>query len=88
MATIDMSRQHTLGTERARERVQRALTSVGQIVGKWDGNTFRMTAPATGVLNVTDKTISVHIELFGLLAALRLVIEQRLMDALDEAVKL
>jgi putative polyhydroxyalkanoate system protein len=92
MATIDISRSHTLGTEVAKERAEQLAKSMEQKIGirwKWDGNRIQFDAPsgaakgATGTVSVDDASVRVEVNLPFLLRAIKGTVESKINEKLD-----
>jgi len=80
MATIDITRAHTLGKEEARKRANQVLDKLKSdgIQGTWNGDVFNITKPATGTFTVTDTNVRVAVDLPLLLRPLKGKIEERI----------
>ena len=80
MATIDITRAHTLGREEARKRADNVLVNLKSegIQGNWNGDVFNITKPATGTFKVTDTSVRVEVDLPFLLRPLKGKIEERI----------
>ena len=89
MATIDISRNHTLGKDEAKNRANAILERMKAqgIKGAWNGDTFDIQAPAKGTFQVTDTTLRIEIDLPFMLRPLKSKIESRINDELDRAIK-
>lgn len=93
MATIDIERKHSLGTEVAKQRAEELAKRMEAKLGiqwKWDGDKIRFDAPsgaakgAKGTVNVSDSSVRVEIDLPFLLRALKGTIEGRVNDELNK----
>lgn len=90
MATIDMSRDHSLGLEEAKLRANQILdrlkTGTG-IQGTWTGNKFDITAPAKGTFTVTATNVRLEIDLPFLLRPIKGRIEAKITEEFDRSLK-
>lgn len=90
MATIDITRNHTLGKEEARRRANDVLekmkNSIG-VKGSWNGDTFHIEAPAKGTFKITDTSVHIEIDLPLMLRPLRSTIESKIHNELDRSLK-
>ena len=92
MATIDITRNHTLPMAAAKakaEELAKAMADKFGIEWKWDGDTVRFDAPSgaakgtKGHVAVTEKTVRVAIDLPFLLKMLKGTIEGKVKEKLD-----
>ncbi len=92
MATIDITRNHTLPIDDAKKKAEELAKSMADKFGiawKWDGDTIRFdaasgTAKGTkGEVAVTDKTVRVAIDLPFMLKMLKGTIEGKVKEKLD-----
>ncbi len=85
MATIDISKNHTLGAAEAKKRAEKIIEGLkgDGIQGNWSGNTFNITKPATGSLDVTDSAVRIQVDLPFMLRPLKGKIEERINKALQ-----
>jgi putative polyhydroxyalkanoate system protein len=92
MATIDISRSHTLGTEVAKERAEDLAKSMATKLGiqwSWEGNHIKFNAPSgaakgsTGTVSVDDKTVRVQVDLPFLLRAVKGTIEAKITEKIN-----
>jgi putative polyhydroxyalkanoate system protein len=88
MATIDISRNHTLGKDEAKNRanaiLERMKGSAG-IKGTWNGDVFNIEAPAKGTFRVTDNTVRIELDLPLMMRPLKGTIESRINQELDRS---
>ncbi|MBL8611233.1 MAG: polyhydroxyalkanoic acid system family protein [Myxococcales bacterium] len=93
MATIDISRGHTLPLDDAKKRAEDIARSMETKLGiqwKWDGNTILFEAPSgaakgtKGELKVTDKEVRVAIDLPFMLRVMKGTIEDKVKEKLDQ----
>ncbi len=87
MATIDISRAHSLGKEEAKTRANQILERLkgDGIQGAWNGDVFNINKPATGTFTVSDTTVHVQVDLPFLLRPLKGKIEERINGELTRA---
>jgi len=92
MATIDITRNHSLPLDDAKKKAEDLAKGMEEkfgIVWKWDGNTIRFDAPSgkakgtKGEVAVTDKSVRVAIDLPFLLKVLRGTIEEKVNEKLN-----
>jgi putative polyhydroxyalkanoate system protein len=92
MATIDISRNHTLPLEDVKKKAEELVKSIEQKLGiqwKWDGNTIRFDAPSgaakgtKGELNVTEKNVRIAIDLPFMLRVMKGTIEDKVNEKLN-----
>jgi putative polyhydroxyalkanoate system protein len=95
MATIDISRPHSLDTGLAKQRAEELAKGMESKLGirwRWDGDTIRFDAPsgaakgATGTVNVDASKVRVQIDLPFLLRAIKGTIESKVNDKLDKLI--
>jgi putative polyhydroxyalkanoate system protein len=95
MATIDITRNHTLSIQDAKTKAEELAKSMADkfaIQWKWDGDTIRFDAPSgaakgtKGEVAVTDKTVRVAIDLPFMLKMLKGTIEGKVKEKLDSLV--
>jgi putative polyhydroxyalkanoate system protein len=95
MATIDITRNHTLPIQDAKVKAEELATGRADkfgILWKWDGDTIRFDAPSgaakgtKGEVAVTDKTVRVAIDLPFMLKMLKGTIEGKVKEKLDALV--
>ena len=91
MATIDISRGHTLPLDDAKKRAEDIARSMETKLGiqwKWEGNTILFEAPSgaakgtKGELKVTDKEVRVAIDLPFMLRVMKGTIEDKVNERL------
>lgn len=89
MATIDITRGHSLGAAEARARAVKLIDALAKdgIAGAWNGNTYTMSKLASGKLVVTDTTVHIEIDLPFILRALKGKIESQINHEIDAALK-
>jgi putative polyhydroxyalkanoate system protein len=95
MATIDITRNHSLPIQDAKTKAEELAKSMADkfaIQWKWDGDTIRFDAPSgaakgtKGEVAVTDKTVRVAIDLPFMLKMLKGTIEGKVKEKLDALV--
>jgi putative polyhydroxyalkanoate system protein len=95
MATIDITRNHTLPIQDAKVKAEELAKGMADKFGiqwKWDGDTIRFDAPSgaakgtKGEVAVTDKTVRVAIDLPFMLKMLKGTIEGKVKEKLDALV--
>ena len=93
MATIDMSRAHTLSIDDARKKAEEIAKSMQDrfsIQWRWQGNDIVFDTPSgaakgvKGQLSVTEKDVKIAIDLPFLLRAIKGTIEGRVKEKLDQ----
>lgn len=88
MATIDITKNHTLGKAGVKTKVDEVLARIGGslgLQGSWNGDTYNITKPATGTFSITDTSVRVQIELSFIQRALKGTIEDRINSELKKA---
>ena len=92
MATIDISRKHTLDKEEARKRSEELAKSMEEKLGirwRWEGDNIRFDAPsgaaqgANGTVSVDPRVVRVEVDLPFLLRAVKGMVEGRINEKLD-----
>jgi putative polyhydroxyalkanoate system protein len=92
MATIDIRRSHTLGTETAKLRAEELARSMEAKLGirwSWVGDRIKFDAPsgaakgASGTVSVDDSQVRVEIDLPFLLRAIKGTVEGKVKEKLD-----
>ncbi len=93
MATIDISRTHTLARDEAKRRAEDLARSMDEKLGltwRWEGDHIHFEAPSgvakgtTGTVEVTDSIVRVQINLPFLLRVLKGKVESKVNEKLDE----
>lgn len=87
MADIQLHRIHHLGMDGARAAAERMAGELGRkfgLKGTWEGNTLRFDRPGvSGLLQITDKDLSLSVSLGFLLKAMKSSIESAVVQELD-----
>lgn len=92
MATIDISRNHSLTLEDAKKKAEELVKGIEQKLGiqwKWDGNTIRFESPSgaakgtKGELVVSDKNVRLAIDLPFMLRVMKGTIEEKVNEKLN-----
>jgi putative polyhydroxyalkanoate system protein len=92
MATIDITRAHSLPMDDAKKKAEELAKSMAEKIGidwKWEGNTIRFDAPSgkakgtTGYVAVNEKDVRVAIDLPFMLRVLKGMIEGKVKEKLD-----
>jgi putative polyhydroxyalkanoate system protein len=95
MATIDISRNHSLPLDDAKKKAEELAKGMAERFGidwKWEGDTIRFDAPSgaakgtKGEVAVTDKTVRVAIDLPFMLRVMKGTIEGKVKEKLDALV--
>lgn len=95
MATIDITRNHTLPIDDAKKKAEELAKGMADRFGiewKWDGNTIRFDAPSgaakgtKGEVSVSDKAVRVAIDLPFMLRVMKGTIEGKVKEKLDALV--
>ena len=95
MATIDISRNHSLSLDDAKKKAEDLAKGMADKFGidwKWEGNTIRFDATSgaakgtKGEVAVTDKTVRVAIDLPFMLRVMKGTIEGKVKEKLDALV--
>jgi putative polyhydroxyalkanoate system protein len=93
MATIDISRSHSLSKDEAKKRAEELAKSMEAKLGlkwKWESDHIRFEAPSgaargtTGTVEVSDSTVRVQIDLPFLLRVLKGKVESKVNEKLAE----
>jgi putative polyhydroxyalkanoate system protein len=95
MATIDITKAHTLPLEDAKKKAEELAKSMADRFGinwKWDGNAIRFDAPGgaakgtKGEVAVTEKDVRVQIDLPFMLKMMKGTIEDKVKEKLNSLV--
>jgi putative polyhydroxyalkanoate system protein len=95
MATIDITRAHTLPKDEAKKRAEELAKGMEEkfsLVWHWDGDAIRFDAPrgsakgTKGEVSVTEREIRVQIDLPFMLRVLKGTIEGKVNEKLDKLV--
>jgi putative polyhydroxyalkanoate system protein len=93
MATIDISRPHSLTKDEAKKRAEELAKSMEaklDLKWKWEGDHIRFEAPSgaakgtTGTVDVSDSVVRVQIDLPFLLRVLKGKVESKVNEKLAE----
>ena len=93
MATIDITRSHSLPIDTAKQRAEEFAKSMETKLGlswKWSGNTIVFEAPSgaakgtKGDVQVTDKSVRVTVDLPFMLRVMKGTIESKIHEKLDQ----
>lgn len=91
MATIDITRKHSIGKDKAREAAEgiaKRLESKLDIKYRWAGDDLKFErSGAKGNIHVTDDEVRVAIDLGMMLRPMKGKIEQKVHQYLDDALK-
>lgn len=91
MASIHISREHTLGLERARNAVERLASSLDGNLGisyRWEGDTLDFEHPdARGSIVVDEAVVTVDVKLGMMLGVFKGAVEKQITGYLDENLK-
>jgi putative polyhydroxyalkanoate system protein len=92
MATIDITRNHSLPIDTAKSKAEELAKGMEQKFGiqwKWDGNTIRFDAPGgaakgtKGEVAVSEKNVRVAIDLPFMLRVMKGTIEEKVNEKLN-----
>lgn len=95
MATIDISRSHTLDKEEAKRRAEELAKSLEEKMGirwRWEGDRIKFDAPsgaakgATGTVSVDPSAVRVEVDLPFLLRPVKGMVESKITDKLDKLI--
>ena len=95
MATIDITKAHSLPLEDAKKKAEELAKSMADRFGinwKWDGNAIRFDAPGgaakgtKGEVAVTEKDVRVQIDLPFMLKMMKGTIEDKVKEKLNSLV--
>lgn len=93
MATIDISRSHSLPLDTARKRAEEFAKSMETKLGltwNWSGDVIQFTAPSgpakgtKGDVHVSDKAVRVTVDLPFMLRVMKGAIEGKIHEKLDQ----
>ncbi len=93
MATIDITRAHTLAKDEAKKRAEdlaKSLEAKFNLNWRWEADTIRFEAPhgpakgTTGAVAVSDKAVRVQIDLPFLLKMLKGTVESKVNEKLNQ----
>jgi putative polyhydroxyalkanoate system protein len=93
MATIDITRNHNLGIETAKQKAEVLANGMKDKLGiewRWQGDNIKFDAPsgmakgASGTVSVAATTIRVEIDLPFLLRAMKGAVESKVNEKLDQ----
>ncbi len=88
MADIDITHNHTLGKDTAKQKAEQVLTNLGSqygIKGTWSGDVFNINKPVEGKFTVTDTAVRVEITLGFMMRAIKGKIEEEVKGQLRKA---
>lgn len=88
MADIDITHNHTLGKEVAKEKATQVLGKLkGEygIDGAWAGDVFNIAKPVKGTFAVTDTNVRVQLELGFAMRIMKGKIEERVRGELQRS---
>lgn len=88
MADIDLTHNHTLGKDAAKQKAEGVLQSLGAqygIKGAWNGDVFNITKPVEGKFTVTDTAVRVELTLGFMMRAIKGKIEGEVSSQLKKA---
>lgn len=95
MATIDISRAHSLSIDDAKKKAEDLAKGMADRLGmewKWEGNTIRFNASSgaakgtSGEVSVSDKNVRVTVDLPFMLRVMKGTIEDKIKEKLDALV--
>ena len=95
MATIDISRPHSLSLDDAKKKAEELAKGMADRLGmewKWEGSAIRFNASSgaakgtSGEVAVTDKTVRVTVDLPFMLRVMKGTIEDKIKEKLDALV--
>lgn len=95
MASIDITRNHTLSLDDAKKKAEELAKGMADrfsIQWKWDGDAIKFDAPSgaakgtKGEVSVTDKVVRVVIDLPFMLRVMKGTIEDKVKEKLDALV--
>ncbi len=93
MATIDITRAHTLSKDAARQKAEELAKSMEAKLGltwRWSGDTIRFEAPSgaakgtSGDVHVSDKAVRVTVDLPFMLRVMKGTIEGKINEKLNQ----
>ncbi len=87
MANVDITREHDLGVAEAKKRADPLLEDLRSsfgVAGDWEGDSFVITQPAKGSLDVTDTAVRVQVDLPLFLRPMKGMVESKINESLDE----
>jgi putative polyhydroxyalkanoate system protein len=96
MATIDISRSHTLDKDEARKRAEQLAKSMEEKLGirwRWEGDRIKFDAAsgaakgATGTVSVDTSNVRVEVDLPFMLRPMKGMVESKITDKLDKLIK-
>lgn len=88
MADIDITHNHSLGKDAAKQKATQVLDSLGAkygIKGSWAGDTFNITKPVEGTFAVTDNAVRVQLTLGFAMRIMKGKIEEEVRSQLRTA---
>lgn len=95
MATIDISRPHSLSIDDAKKKAEDLAKGMADRLGmewKWEGDTIRFNAASgaakgtSGEVSVSDKNVRVTVDLPFMLRVMKGTIEDKIKEKLDALV--
>lgn len=95
MATIDITRAHSLSLDEAKKKAEDLAKSMADRLGmdwKWEGNSIRFNASSgaakgtSGEVAVTEKSVRVAVDLPFMLRVMKGTIEDKIKEKLDAIV--
>jgi putative polyhydroxyalkanoate system protein len=88
MADIDLTHNHTLGKDAAKQKAEGVLQNLGSqygIKGAWSGDVFNINKPVEGKFTVTDTSVRVELTLGFMMRAIKGKIEGEVRGQLQKA---
>lgn len=88
MADIDITHNHSIGKEAAKQKADGILQSLGSqygIKGAWSGDVFNINKPVEGKFTVTDTSVRVELTLGFMMRAIKGKIEQEVRGHLTKS---
>lgn len=95
MATIDISRSHTLDKEEAKKRAEELAKGMADKLGirwRWEGDRITFDAPsgmakgATGTVHVDPSNVRVEVDLPFMLRPMKGMVEGKITEKLDKLI--
>jgi len=88
LATINFTKQHSLGRDKAREAAEKMAKKVSEKLAVeycWEGDVLRFSRPGVdGLIEISDSVVNVVVKLGLIFRPLRPIIEQKIDEYLEK----
>ena len=88
MSAITIRREHTLGVEEAKRRVDRVAEDIGgrfRLTSRWDGDHLRVNGSGvTGRIVVEEQSVEIHVQMGFAMIMFRETIRSAIEESIDD----